>query len=204
MEQQYKTKYKVCVLGDTFCGKRAFVERLFHNHYLESRIPQLSPESQILKRDHHTRQFKWEFIVCPSQERLRELSVANLKNVDAVVLCCDRSQLTVPEEEWVKEQLAFIRQYTSSTIFLVYTKSDLYKEQSEGRVNSELICLGATSAKYGTGFEEILDRIYNVLCSTGTIAYTPDIPEYMPLMIQKKQSWLSIAYSYLCPCFHPK
>jgi len=143
-------------------------------------------------------------VVCPIQERMREISVANLKNVDAVVLCCYRSQLIVSEEEWVKEQLTFIRQHTSSTIFLVYTKSDLYKEQSEDSVNSELICLGAISAKHGTGFEGILDRMYNSLCSNGSISYTTDIPEYTPLIIQNNQSWFSIAYSYFCPCFPPK
>lgn len=197
----HKSKYTVCVLGDTLCGKRAFVERLFYNHYLESRIPQLSPETHIIQKAYSTRQIKWEFIVCPSQERMRKLCEANLNNVDAIALCCDRSQISVSQEQWLKEHIAFIKQHTSATIFLIYTKSDLYAEHSEGIIDSDIVCLGATSAKYGTGFEGILDCIYNSLCSTNYIAYTPDMPEYTPIIIQKKPSVASIAFSYLYPCY---
>ena len=157
------SKCRIGVIGDRLCGKRAFIQRLLHNDYEKNNCIQLGPEYHYkteLRMDHL---YTWTFCVCPSYEKMRAITAANLLGVDAVILCCDRSSVTIPIDQWIRAYIGFIRETTSSPIFIVYTKSDItipYTTHTHDVSTLDVQSLGETSAKYDTGFEEILDSIY--------------------------------------------
>ena len=157
------SKCRIGVIGDPLCGKRAFIQRLLQNTYEKNNCIQLCPEYHYkteLRADHS---YTWAFCVCPSYAKMRVITAANLLGVDAVILCCDRSRVKIPIDQWIHEYIVFIREYTSSPIFIVYTKSDIntaYIPHTYDVSTLDVQCLGETSAKYNTGFEEILDSIY--------------------------------------------
>jgi hypothetical protein len=157
------SKCRISVIGDPLCGKRAFIERLLYNAYQKNNCIQLSPEYHYkteLRVDHP---YTWTFCVCPSYAQMRAITAANLLGVDAVILCCNRSRLTISIDQWIYEYIVFIREYTSSPIFIVYTKSDIAlpdTRQTHDISRLDVQSLGEISAKYDTGFDMILDSIY--------------------------------------------
>jgi GTPase SAR1 family protein len=180
------SKYRIGVIGDPLCGKRAFIQRLLHNHYEKNNCIQLSPEYHYKTELRVAHPYTWTFCVCPSYASMRAITAANLLGVDAVILCCNRSRLTISIDQWIHEYIVFIRESTSSPIFIVYTKSDIdISHTTDTRYLSTLNVqvLGETSAKYGTGFEEILDSIYASFSRQHTIK-------------KKTFSWCDWLYSF--------
>lgn len=157
------SKCRIGVIGDPLCGKRAFIQRLLHNGYEKNNCIQLSPEYHYKTEFRMDRPYKWSFCVCPSYACMRVITAANLLGVDAVLLCCNRSRLTISFDQWIRAYIAYIRESTSSPIFIVYTKSDIdisHTTYTRYLSTLDVQSLGETSAKYGAGFEDILDSIY--------------------------------------------
>jgi GTPase SAR1 family protein len=154
------SKCRIGVIGDPLCGKRAFIQRLLHNSYEKNNCIQLCPEYHYKTEFRMDRPYTWTFIVCPSYASMRVITGANLLGVDAVLLCCNHSRLTISFDQWIHEYIVFIREYTSSPIFVVHTKSDIDVQYTRDISTLDIQSLGETSAKYNAGFEDILDSIY--------------------------------------------
>ena len=119
---------------------------------------------------------------------MRGITAANLLGVDAVILCCNRSRLTISIDQWIHEYIVFIREYTSSPIFIVYTKSDIAipdTRQTHDLSRLDIHFLGEISAKYDNGFDEILDSIYETFSKT-----------YIVKKKKKVSSWCEWLYSF--------
>ena len=158
------------ILGDCSVGKTCILLRYVCNSFDETQQPTIGVDFRTKKITLDTEQINFRIWDSAGQERFRSITQQFFKNADGIILVYDvtQSETYTQINNWI-EDIQKNKLYRTK-VFLVGNKIDdgekrvIQKEKAEAFAKEQGFDYFETSAKIGTGIEEMFTKVAEELC----------------------------------------